>query len=198
MGRKKVEINPESGKRLLTWLKRIDMTQGELASVTGYTQQHISAIITGKKYLNFDFACLVSKKTIQNNPALHPPTFSVRPEWLVCQDNKGMTDLEAFDNALDKEIARAAAVEEVIQMTVEKLGYSLRLIFDNDLPETVSINNDACYGIIQSGQVVGLISLEDSALLRAEISHYAEFLITKALDKNTKNLLINFPEPSEV
>lgn len=202
MGRKKVEVNPESGKRLLTWLKRIDMTQGELASVTGYTQQHISAIITGKKYLNYDFACLVSKKTVQNNPAFHPPTFSVRPEWLICQDNKGMTDIEAFDNALDKMIDFSSATEEVIAMTVENLGYSLRLLFEDDLPEA-ALNgrgglHSAYYGIIQSGQVVGLVPLGDMSTLRTEISHYVEFLISKALNEYTKDHLINFPEPTEV
>ena len=195
MGRKKVEINPESGKRLSAWLKRIDMTQGELASITDYTQQHISAIINGKKHLSYDVAKLIARKTIQNNPALYPPTFSVRPEWLTCQDNKGMTDIEAFDNALDTMVDDANTVTEVIKMVAKNIGCNYRPIFREVLPDYISIQDDACYGIIQNKKAIGLLSLEEGLQLREEIQHYAEFLFMKSLEKAKKSLLTEFPEP---
>lgn len=56
MGRKRVVINPESGKRLSQLLSDHNIQQKELASALNYTPQQVSRIITGKDRLTEDFA----------------------------------------------------------------------------------------------------------------------------------------------
>ena len=87
MGRKTVEINPEMGKRLSKWLSDIHMTQSELANELGYTQQHISNIITGKKNISVEFAQSVSqrtKKPVYNEDGTLIGYDTVNPQWLLC------------------------------------------------------------------------------------------------------------------
>ena len=47
MGRKKREINTESGKRLKQWLKEQNITAKRLSERINYTPQYLSDIITG-------------------------------------------------------------------------------------------------------------------------------------------------------
>ncbi|MBD5170037.1 MAG: helix-turn-helix transcriptional regulator [Oscillibacter sp.] len=101
MGRKKVEINPESGKRLSQLLSDHKIQQKELAAELGYTPQQISRIITGKDRLTEDFATRVveffkPKKPVDMDSLSQAELYkyhdnalfeTVRFEWLMCVDD---------------------------------------------------------------------------------------------------------------
>lgn len=72
---KKTILNPECGKRLKECLADFPMTQGDLSSLTGYTQQYISNIVVGKKPLTIKAAKLFSD------------VLKVREEYLLCIDD---------------------------------------------------------------------------------------------------------------
>ena len=57
----KTELNKECGIRLKECLSEFPMTQNELASLTGYTQQYISNIIVGKKPMTIKAAKMFSE-----------------------------------------------------------------------------------------------------------------------------------------
>ena len=71
----KSELNKECGIRLKECLNNSNMTQNELSSLTGYTQQYISNIVVGQKPMTIKAAKLFSKH-------LH-----VREAYLLCESN---------------------------------------------------------------------------------------------------------------
>lgn len=76
MSRKPVEINKVSCERLKTLINGSHYTQKEIAQKLGYTEQHLSLIVTGKRNLT-DSACY---KLIELFP-------HVRPQWLKGYDD---------------------------------------------------------------------------------------------------------------
>lgn len=101
MGRKKVAINPESGKRLSQLLSDHNIQQKELAAALNYTPQQVSRIIRGKDRLTEDFARRVVEFFSPDKPvdmdSCGQEEFSkyydsvlfetVRFEWLMCIDD---------------------------------------------------------------------------------------------------------------
>lgn len=77
MSRKREEINPECGLRLKSILASNGIAQKELAAKLGYTEQHISQIIKGKRRLTPEMVQKISELDIPN----------FRPEWLLAKDN---------------------------------------------------------------------------------------------------------------
>ena len=83
----KTILNPECGKRLKECLADSQMTQGEMSSLTGYTQQYISNIVVGKKPLTIKAAKLFSD------------VLNVREEYLLCIDTfKTESDIIRYEN----------------------------------------------------------------------------------------------------
>lgn len=83
MGRKKGEINKIRGERLRQLLSERGIDQKDLADKIGYTAEHISYVVNGKRNLTEDAA-----RSIVN---LFPPT---RFEWLMGYDDyMTMSDL---------------------------------------------------------------------------------------------------------
>lgn len=71
----KSKLNSKCGIRLKTCLEEYPMSQNELSSLTGYTQQYISNIVVGKKPMTAKAAKLFSEQ------------LGVRQEYLLCEDN---------------------------------------------------------------------------------------------------------------
>lgn len=69
------ELNKEVGNRLRDCLKDSNLTQKQLAELTGYTPQYISNIIVGKKKLSIEAARNISRK------------LNVREKYLLCEDD---------------------------------------------------------------------------------------------------------------
>jgi transcriptional regulator with XRE-family HTH domain len=171
MARKTIKINPERGKRLNQWLKHIEMTQLVLADKTGYSQQLISGIITGKKNLTFDAAKLISEKT--QGKEIVGGVEKVRPEWLMCLDDY-MTHQEMFhskETIIDNAIH---AVDILISEILEKHGYCKD-----------TLNEDATFTLVKGDKTIR-IPYSDFRSLRKEIKHYSEYVteifITEILD----------------
>lgn len=76
MSRKRVEVNPIRGKRLKMLLTENGIDQQELADKIGYTKEHISYIINGRRNLTEEAAQAVVKQ--------FPDT---RIEWLMGYDD---------------------------------------------------------------------------------------------------------------
>lgn len=76
MSRKRVEVNPIRGKRLKMLLTENGIDQQELADKIGYTKEHISYIINGRRNLTEEAAQAVVKQ--------FPGT---RIEWLMGYDD---------------------------------------------------------------------------------------------------------------
>ena len=177
MGRKPVLINPESGKRLSAWLKEVGITQSELAENIKYSQQYLSDVKTGKKNMSLDLATAISKytrKRIENDRGELIGYDHVRPQWLLCLDNEGRTVHERTSGILEKAESDAKLLDHVVKRVAEDRGYSVHYLGSNDFPDGVS--SEDCYGIIESGSVVGLISFDEYTQLRHEIAHYASYL----------------------
>lgn len=75
MSRKREEINPQSGLRLKSLLITKGITQKEFAERFGYTEQHISQIIKGKRRLTSEMAHRIAED------------FFCRYEWLMGYDD---------------------------------------------------------------------------------------------------------------
>lgn len=71
----KKELNPEHGKRLNECLNDKKMSQKELAKKSGYTNQYISYIVTGKKNMSMESAEIFAN------------ILEVRKEYLLCKDS---------------------------------------------------------------------------------------------------------------
>lgn len=84
----KTELNKECGIRLKNCLEEFPMTQNELSSLTGYTQQYISNIVVGKKPMTIKAARIFAKH------------LNVRTEYLLCEDDN-KTNIQYVRNALN-------------------------------------------------------------------------------------------------
>ena len=76
MARKRLEINKDSGNRLRQLLQENGLTQQFFAEQVGYTEQHVSLLVTGKRRLTPEAATQITK--------MFPP---VRFEWLMGFDD---------------------------------------------------------------------------------------------------------------
>ncbi len=175
MSRKKEEINPESGNRLKSLLSSNGITQKELATKLGYTEQHISLVIRGKRRLPGEMATRIIKE-------LFP---SCRYQWLMCMD-----DFETEDEK--QEYSRKVWEEnhkledfynKVFKLFIEGLedmnGNALSLPgVETDILgyESVIVSN-------AEGVEIGAIPIESFNKMRKSIEDYASYLIS-ALIKN--------------
>lgn len=84
MGRKKIEINPIRGENLKTLITITGLTQQEFADRIGYSKEHLSYIVNGKRNLTDEAAeHIISKLSILPNCS----ESSVTLEWLLGYTN---------------------------------------------------------------------------------------------------------------
>ena len=188
MGRKPILINPESGKRLSAWLKENGIKQAELAEKINYSQQFLSDVITGKKNMSLELATAISKNTRKRIENEHGELIGydhIRPQWLLCLDNEGRTVHERLNGILEKAESDAKLLDCIVERIAEDRGYSIHYLSSGDFPNCISSEDG--YGIVESDNVVGLVSLDEYTQLRHEIAHYAAYLfegITKRAKAN--------------
>lgn len=114
MGRKPVEINPKSGKRVKDWLDEAGIKQKELATRINWTQQNISKVIKGRTRLTPERAKDIADK-VPNKDGDH-----VFADYLLGNiDVK--TEKELIHNQFSSLYKRADLVSDLI----ESLGYNL-------------------------------------------------------------------------
>lgn len=133
MGKKKRILNTESSQRLSDWLKKIGMSQSDLAEAIGYTQQYVSNIMTGKRPMTLDFAQLVSENTSQGRSRKYNIELRIRPQYLLCMD-----DIKTTEDFESQYIHRSQAVSDA---TLTLLDQSLREVCLREGMDSPSLND---------------------------------------------------------
>lgn len=82
MPRKKIEINPESGKRLKLWLSRTGISARLLCETLNYSEPYMSDVVRGKRRLTPELAEAIAKI-----PMDIPITERVRSDYLLLKDD---------------------------------------------------------------------------------------------------------------
>lgn len=177
MGRKKVEINKIRGENLRMLLNENGMAQKELAEKIGYTKEHISYIINGKRNLREDAAKAIV--------GLFPPT---RFEWLMGYDGyKTETEkaLSEFNDWNNEWKVRLNAVRMLAYLS----GYEIDLFPDekeHDIEIALKCVKDG-YKIIKDGAIVGYCPIDRFNLLALDIQELAEQRIKSFLREVSDN-----------
>lgn len=184
MGRKKVEINPESGNRLRAWLKEVNVSAQALCTSIGYTPQYMSDIITGKKRLTPDLAQL-----IENAPLGIPPEKKVRREYLLCKDNY-MTELHWTE---DYE-AKSSKFNSDLVSVIKGLGYSVdQLDTTGNNIKDYNLIMDSCgrphadsvVKIANAAGVECIIPYKDWIYFKEELTKYIRFKMGELYSNDT-------------
>lgn len=169
MPRKKVEPNPECGRRLRELLRASGIKQVELAKKLNYDPRHVSSIVTGKKRLTPEASYRIADM------------FHIRAEWLLCQDDyRTQEEKEAASQKAWEEGQKVSAFyDKIFRCFIEGLedmrGYGLRT-GESDLltGEYIAVTNAI-------GEPVGAIPAESFQRLRTEVENYASYLIQRII-----------------
>lgn len=180
MGRKKVEINPIRGERLKMLLNENGVDQKELADKIGYTKEHISYIINGRRNLTEDAAKLIVR---------HFP--GTRIEWLMGYDDF-LTNYEKtwkpFMNELkkmqDKSTGRTVGLVHFLS------GSDYKIICNNEksaLSIEEMFEKQKNTAILKHGDQEVYLSLYDLSDLENEISEYIELRLKYLLEEKRRD-----------
>ena len=113
MARKRTGINTIRGERLRSLLENLGMEQQELANKIGYSKEHISYIINGKRNLTQGAAEAIVK--------IFP---EIRVGWLLGYEDYS-TNYEYGMKRMDDKFKRDQVMEDFIDIVVKSLGYEL-------------------------------------------------------------------------
>lgn len=144
MARKILEINPECGKRLKSWLEKCGYTEREVAEAIHYSPQHLSGVITGKKRLTAELAEALERWSKEKQEGAHKndkglvlyEDRAVRAEWLLCKDEymtRDTLDIEE-EQQMEKALEEDDVLSGLLREEIEAMGYSLVFHFYNDYP----------------------------------------------------------------
>lgn len=125
MPRKKQEINPECGKRMKQLLKDAGRTQQELADASGYSQQYISNIASGKKHMTREFAEAFCECVPYING--HGLREKLRAEYLLAQD-----DYQTIGMMESKAVDRRYTAYELVEKLIDVHGYKREDVLDEE------------------------------------------------------------------
>lgn len=171
MGRKKIEINTKRGERLKQLLSDGGMGQNELAAIIGYTKEHISYIINGRRNLTEEAAQAIIKQ------------FSgTRIEWLM-----GYDDYKTEGDRIDAITFGSNEVYDLIKKLMELHGYVVVAdTFDYEPPEADENGKqyrEVYYGIksIETGACAYIGNNEIERLIY-EIDDFIEFKCLSAVN----------------
>lgn len=206
MPKKAIIINPISGKRLKDVLKENHKTQREIAKELNYVEQHISAIIHGRKNLTPETAKEISR------------ILPVRFEYLMGYDDyKTEKDKQLFEKNIeaDSSIKEERKTIEFLYACFVNSGYEIYDIYEEAAKTNMYLiseirktaiqnggvnegdidvikmineyaekrNNDARYCVNYNGTDIKL-KKDDIAELEKEIKDFTSFIITRFLDKH--------------
>ena len=170
MPRKQTEINPIRGKRLRSLLEKYGMEQQELANKLGYTKEHISYIINGKRNLTQEAAETIVK--------IFPET---RIGWLLGYEEHETNDdiiLEVANEFVDVE----EAIIKLFRFSAKLLGYRFKCsdtdcnVGDGEAVVQEYDPNEVLYDLLK-GQTRFEITMAENCYFRDELTRYAVFLI---------------------
>lgn len=149
MGRKKEEINPKSGERLKKVISESGMTQSQFADWLGYTEQHLSLIVTGKRRL--------TPETAQRIAEEYPP---IQRDWLMGY-SKYRTNAERAKAQLQKCMDEAEALYEPMKLLAGLHGYEFeQTLHGNNSVEKWIKAIEQFYTVRKDGEIIGTCSAE--------------------------------------
>ncbi len=145
MAKKLFEINPECGKRLKSWLKTSGYTEREVAEAIGYSLQHLSGVVTGRKRMTPEFAEALERwskekqeEAIKDRKGLVVYVDrTVDANWLLCKTdyiNQGAKDCEE-EQQMERAIEEDDVLTGLLREEIEAMGYSLVFHCYNDYSE---------------------------------------------------------------
>lgn len=177
-GHKKINISPIPAQRLKEQIKSCGITQKELASKAGCTEQQLSRIINGRCELVNDTARRFADY-------LH-----CRKEWLLGEDDYQSDDeytihatLKQIDEIISErsEASRQLFMGEYTKRLLNGMGYNTSICEDG---ETASIKYQSADG---SGLTETIVPVDDLKIFAEQLFDYAEYLIQWKLLKGGVN-----------
>lgn len=183
MGNKKKEINAESGKRLKKLITTYGIPQKMFAEMIGYTEQHLSLIVTGKRSLTIEAAKRIAKM------------MNVRVEWLMGLDDY-MTQHDVDVSPQIDGMNRRKDVCGAMELLARVVGYKIsEQPNDGERAFQILANSDGCYieevgdkyCISKNGSKPVRLNYNEFLLLSKEIADFAEFKLNKLLKERENN-----------
>lgn len=196
MARKKEIVNPKRGERLHKLLIENDIRQQDFADRIGYTKQHLSLIITGKRNLTADAAQRIAQ--------MFPPT---RFEWLMGFDDFRTPDEMKLYPAV-KILWEKRQREKAASTFLKTFGLSFEFSFDieNELKEknieectdteidkaveyvAKKLESEQAYVLKNlSGDTLFYCSREERQHFIDDLCEYAEFKLNKMIERAAQN-----------
>ena len=165
MGRSRIVINPETGKRLKEWLRESGKTQEKAAEICDCSVQHFSCIVNGKKTLTVGMALRIHDEIPNKNGE------KIRIEYLLGLDNDYKTEEERIHGILSNARSEQELIEQIIVLHHYKIGSLLQegSFDENGLPVKVPFISITT----PSGTTRNLSQEEYSALVKS-VSDYIE------------------------
>lgn len=170
MARKQTEVNPIRGERLRSLLEQHGMEQQELANRIGYTKEHISYIVNGKRNLTQEAAEAIVK--------IFP---EARIGWLLGYEEHETNDDLILDVANEFVITEEAIIK-LMRFAAKLLGYRLKWS-DSACEESDGEGivqeydpNEVRFDLIK-GRTKFEITAEEERNFRDELARYSMFLL---------------------
>lgn len=196
MGRKRTKINAIRGERLKALLEEKGIDQKVFAGKIGYTAEHISYIINGKRNLTQDAAEAIVK--------MFPDT---RIGWLLgYEDFKTNSDvimdkaLEVLNNRISANKLMVFAAKflnyRLTGSEIDGMGYADAVVYDGTHKDDGAVkddgdgdvkeyNPDAIWGYLFDGNNKIEILEEEYHILIGEMVRYAMFLLEGLVRRKT-------------
>lgn len=170
MARKQTEVNPIRGERLRSLLEKHGMEQQELANKIGYTKEHISYIVNGKRNLTQEAAEAIVK--------IFPKT---RIGWLLGYEDFE-TDFDILEAKGNEFLATEEAIIDLMRFAAKLLGYRLEWsdtsYGGNDGGVIVQeYDPDEVIFDLTKGHTKFEITAEEDRNFRDDLTRYAVFLL---------------------
>lgn len=196
MSRPKTEINPIRAERLNTLIKRLKITQQELADRSFHSQQNISRIINLKCALTEETARAIIKaadRIVDERQAAQAgitieeygnySTFRI--EWLLGYDD-AMTVDDWISSAHYQQDVVAQGIWGMIEKSLSKQGKSLKFVHRQDqlVHAYQRARSDCYYEIVdQDGTVLKTLTAVELIQFEKHLQEYCDFLTERHLLK---------------
>lgn len=167
MPRKKVDIDPQKGKRLKEIVVLNGLSQKKVAEMVHLAPQHLSNIICGKRNLTLDIAQLIKATAIP----------SMRIQYVMCMDDfKTEEEKDAYSRAVwEQNHAASVFFDKVSRCFIDSIADKNGHLFgaqktDPLIGEYVEVTD-------QDGKIMGAIPADTFERMRDELEHYASYLV---------------------
>lgn len=178
MSRKRIEIDPECGRRLKSLLAKNKVSQCSLAEKLGNEPQHISNIVRGKRRLTPDLAQRIVDEVFP----------SINVEWLLNRsDCETIAEKEIYSQKIwEEELKAEMLYDRAFRCFIDRIedlcGHGLHSQgTDLLIGDYIVVSNSA-------GEKVGVIPVESFNRLRSEIENFASYSINRLIKEEMMDI----------